>query len=303
MPRSAARRLRDWWKGGDSATSKRPRRTGLAKEEVKTWAGRGASEPDWRALSQWTPGRLTAAEIFWGKGRIRPESPAFAKLLVAPFELDRVTSACDLNCGPYGVSPEIAALLPLSPAAYSRHEELVALSRHFALGEGRPATQRLHVPAVPSIEPPAVSALLAFDLVQAYVDKALILEALRAGLTPGGQFVFTDFASNASDPSQNALTEWRQVEPELFFDAPSEHWRMCREQGLEVEDMTDITEAYADLILSFMPSIKEQLYSVKRESRAVQQLRYEFELYARRLQAFESGAARLLRFYGQAIEI
>lgn len=300
-------RLQAWWDGSDVVLEEadpesediQPKEESESDEDSDNYAVLDATN--------WSPQRAEAAEMVWGTGFVGPSGAQEILDMVKPMGLDPSKSILDLSAG-LGESSRLVAQtfgtwvtgMEASPtlAAQGNQKSVMA-------GLSKKAPVKQYDPETLDLDGGTFDCIFAREAFFTVKAKAQLIETLVGALKTHGELAFTDLLLRESDLKSDAIKKWKKgesVEPHPW--SVDEMLEALRSHHLDVRVNEDITESYRALVVKGL----EQLISTNRRRKRVDEqlgetLMAEAELWARRIEAFDSGDLRVYRFLARKLEL
>lgn len=300
-------RLQAWWDGSDVVLEEadpesediQPKEESESDEDSDNYAVLDATN--------WSPQRAEAAEMVWGTGFVGPSGAQEILDMVKPMGLDPSKSILDLSAG-LGESSRLVAQtfgtwvtgMEASPtlAAQGNQKSVMA-------GLSKKAPVKQYDPETLDLDGGTFDCIFAREAFFTVKAKAQLIETLVAGLKTHGELAFTDLLLRESDLKSDAIKKWKKGEPVTPYPwSIDEVLEALRSHHLDVRVNEDITDSYRALVVKGL----EQLISTNRRRKRVDEqlgetLMAEAELWARRIEAFDSGDLRVYRFLARKLEL
>lgn len=300
-------RLQAWWDGSDVVLEEadpesediQPKEESESDEDSDNYAVLDATN--------WSPQRAEAAEMVWGTGFVGPSGAQEILDMVKPMGLDPSKSILDLSAG-LGESSRLVAQtfgtwvtgMEASPtlAAQGNQKSVMA-------GLSKKAPVKQYDPETLDLDGNTFDCIFAREAFFTVKAKAQLIETLVGALKTHGELAFTDLLLRESDLKSDAIKKWKKgesVEPHPW--SIDEALEALRSHHLDVRVNEDITESYRALVVKGL----ERLISTNRRRKRVDEqlgetLMAEAELWARRIEAFDSGDLRVYRFLARKLEL
>lgn len=300
-------RLQAWWDGYDVVLEE----ADPEPEDTRPKADpEPEKDPDTYAVldeTNWSPQRAEAAEMVWGTGFVGPSGAKEILEMVKPMGLDPSMSILDLSAG-LGESSRLVAQtfgtwvtgMEASPTLAAQGNEKSVMA-----GLSKKAPVKQYDPETLDLDGGTFDCIFAREAFFTVKAKAQLIETLVGGLKTHGELAFTDILLRESDLKSAAIEKWRKgepVEPHLW--SVDEMLEALRGHHLDVRVNEDITESYRALVVK---GLEDLIASHRRRKRVEEQmgeaLIAEAELWARRIEAFDSGDLRVYRFLARKPEL
>lgn len=300
-------RLRAWWDGYRLVIPERE--AAAERSDAPTSAlARGAAEQasekvlrDPRIPKSWTPTRIEAAQMIWGKGFVTPGGESYVTEFVTPLGLVPAITLLDLNAGVGGTIRTAHVAFGAWAEGYDIAPELANVGTHLSkmAGLSSKAPVRHYDPAGDDFPKGPYDCVIAREFFYTIPDKVGLLSRIERALKKRGQFLFTDFVWREKGLSSPSIAAWQSTEA-----TPSTPWTKAEYAAqferlqLECRIIGDVTDQYRKLIhdgwQNLMPNLEVADATPVDVMRAVLD---EVGLWARRSMALKGGDIQLLRFH------
>lgn len=304
-------RLKAWWLGEDTVDV-------FARLPVKDAAGRAKNKAERRRVrpkvdlslaldtsKHWTPSRITAAQMVWGKGFAAAGNEAYITNLVNVAGLNPDMSILDLSAGLGGAARALSERFGgLWITALESSPDLADVG----MEQSKMAGMTKKVP-VEKFDPATPVLAKKFDFIFAresfyqFEKKEVLLLAIAKALKPQGQCLLTDLVIREEGLSSEALEAWKNSEPE-----PVHPWTVAKYRAffdklsLPISlSPLDLTEEYCSLVVNGWWNAQNMLIRAKAsgdyEDDVLAALSDEVGRWAARTAALQSGDLCVYRFY------
>jgi cyclopropane fatty-acyl-phospholipid synthase-like methyltransferase len=300
-------RLHAWWEGYDvvlEAEDPEP------EETEPEPAPEPEREPDTYAVldeTNWSPQRAEAAEMVWGSGFVGPSGAKEILEMVKPMGLDPSKSILDLSAG-LGESSRLVAQtfgtwvtgMEASPTLASQANEKSVMA-----GLSKKAPVKQYDPETLDLDGDSFDCIFAREAFFTVKAKAQLIETLVKALKTHGELAFTDLLLRAPELKSETLQRWRKGEPVMPYPwSVDEVVEALHGHHLDVRVNEDITETYRARVVK---ALEDLIASTRRRKGVKAQLGEtliaEAEMWARRVEAFDSGDLRVYRFLARKPEL
>ena len=306
-------RLKAWWDGANAAdVFARKYPDGLEKDEEDDESADKPpplheppkdknSGPD----KLWTPARIEAAQIVWGKGFVAAGDENYLLNLVNVANLKPDMSILDLSGGLGGPARLLSERFGLWISAFDTSPELAEIG----LEQSKMAGMTKKVPvdyydlAKPEWAEKKYDFIFARETFFQIPKKEGMILAMAKSLKPEGQCLITDLVLREKDLKSKVVDEWIAAELE-----PVHLWTVARYREI-FEKLSlptslspqDMTQDYCALILNAWQNAKAKIAKAKKsgkvDTETLELLGKEAERWAKRTAALESGDLQVYRFY------
>ncbi len=308
-------RLKAWWLGEETADLFARGPSGDLEEDFDDEAGAdGLASPPKKASgtpkmvdtgTYWSPARITAAQMVWGKGFARPGDEAYLMSLVNVAGLKPDMSILDLSGGLGGAA---RALSERFGGLWINGFEMSPELAKIGMEQAKMAGMTKKVP-LESFDPAKPHWKKKFDFAFAretfyQVEKKEIpLLAIAKSLKPTGQCLLTDLVIREEGLSSPALDAWKASEPNPVYPWTVDKYREFFEKLTLPMSLSplDLTEGYCNLIVSGWWNAQNAILRAKKsgdyDEEVLATLGDEAERWAARTVALQSGDLCVYRFY------
>jgi SAM-dependent methyltransferase len=246
---------------------------------------------------------VTARQWLWGSGFVTPGGWREVLDLVAPLQLAPGMSLLDVAAGIGGAARALAEEFRIEALGLERDLDLARLG--MILSEEHRLARRAPVgvydPESFDLPPARHDCVLAREATYLVREKERFWRVVMQGLRAGGALVATELVRGAEGGGGDALERWASaaVRPPLLWS--QERYEDClKSLGFEIRAIADITPDYRALVLAGWTRLMQRPELHRLPRRAFGPLIDEAERSLRLVQAFDSGALRLIRLHAVA---
>ena len=298
-------RLQAWWEGDEAPApilvpAPEPAAGGAAPAAE-------AAEADEKGPSDftgWTPRRLAAAQRVFGPGCVLPGGTAASLELLRPLELKPDMRLLDFGARAGGLVRLAAQEFGCRATGFEDDPVLVAaadeLARQAKLGAAANVVRAtLRENALGSR---GLDALVSREALHQLPDKDDVYACCFDLLKPGGQLLFTDFVSR-HDGVNPAVEVWAAHERmHAYLETPERCRDLLERHRFEIVAFDDASQDYCRRVAAAMPAFAAELARADLDRRDREWLKFEVELYARRIEFLRSGDIGLSRVHARRLD-
>ncbi len=225
----------------------------------------------------------------WGEGFTSPGGGFHILDLVKPLDLQADRNLLHFGAGLGGPARLLAETFNVHATGWEPHREL-AVATHGEI--------RAYDPKVMADEADVFDYIFAKEVFFKLADKDSLLEILAGKLAERGQMLFTDYVLAEDGRNDPAVQAWLGAEPVPRFPISlDEHLAMLERHALSVRSSEDMTSTHSQMVLRGWEYFLESLLEEKPDSTQLASLQAELEVWARRMQAMESGKLKVYRVH------
>lgn len=246
---------------------------------------------------------VTARQWLWGEGFVVPGGYEHVLALAAPLRLGPGMSLLDVSAGIGGAVRALAQDFRVDAVGLERDLELAQIG--MALSAERRVARRAPVgvydPESFDLPGARYDGVLAREASYALREKERFWRVVMQGLRPEGALVATEFVRAPGAGDRGALERWAPLPEHKPLLWTLERYEDCfKSLGFELREIADTTEAYRALVLAGWTRLMQrpELHRIPRA--AFGPIIDEAERSMRTVQAFDSGALRLVRLHAVA---
>lgn len=298
-------RLEAWWKGYEFVPEVDDEPENLEFEEE-------FDETDLQQYMEldefkWSEQRADAVESVWGEGLVGPSGGEQILDMVKPMGLDPSKSVLDLSAGLGGGMRLVSQTFGAWVTGLEQSPNLAKLGQKKSIIAGMSKRASVEACDLENLElsDGTYDCIYARELFFTVKRKADLFQALFDALKVDGELAFTDFVLAEPDSETEAIRKWiagEPVEPHPW--SIEEAMEAMGELRLDVRVNEDITEDYRALVVKGLEDLIH-----RRKSRGPFEAKFapamleEAELWARRVDAIDSGDVRVYRFLARRPEM
>lgn len=256
---------------------------------------------------QWSEQRAEAAELVWGDGFIGPSGGEQILNMVKPMGLDPSMSVLDLSAGLGGGARLVAQTFGVWVTGLESSANLTELGKRQSKRAGMSKKAPIEECDLENLDLTGRSydCIYAREIFFTVRHKVDLLQSLFDALKTDAELAFTDFVLRQPDKKSEAIKSWIEGEPVKPHPwSIEEMMEALRDLHLDVRVNEDITEAYRALVVK---GLEELIDRRKRRGRVrakfAPAMLEEAELWARRVEAFDSGDLKVYRFLARKLEM
>jgi SAM-dependent methyltransferase len=246
---------------------------------------------------------VTARQWLWGSGFVTPGGRGEVLDLAAPLRLAPGMALLDVAAGIGGAVRALAEAFRIEAVGLERDLDLARLG--MALSEEHRLARRAPVGVYDpdSFDLPLArhDCVLAREATHLVREKERFWRVVMQGLRPGGALVATEFVKGAEGADPGALERWAPVagRPPLLW-SQERHEDCLKSLGFELRAVADATPDYRALVMAGWTRLMQRPELHRLPRHAFGPIIDEAERSMRLVQAFDSGALRLIRLYAVA---
>ena len=285
-------RLKAWWEGTDLPIPAAPSPVAVAgpTHEVRYEADR----------QRWETARLRLVQDVWGEGFSSPGADDHIMSMIKFFALDPSMSVMDLGAGLGGATRTMCDGFGVWVNGYEADKDLAesAMALSVKAGLGKRASVALFDPE--HFNPKAKSADCVFSKEYLYTvkDKKDFLKVIETAMKSRGQLLFTDYVLAKPHLRSKDLDNWIQNEPNGAHPWSVEDYRQAlSELHLDIRVIQDTTDTFHKLVTNSWAAFVRHVQNGSFDPEMGPALVDEVELWARRMQAIESGDLKVCRMH------
>lgn len=300
------KRFHAWWDGAHTKNTAGAQAAGSdagGDARRRDAALRGPNEQEFarRSSAVWTDPQHQIKECIWGHGFVGPGGADYVSTLIKPLGLDSSMSVVEFGASLGGSSRRIHADTGAWVTGYERSPLLVeaATEQSAKAGMSRQVKILSYEPTDISLRAESTAAIFSKEALFRIENKAAVLKSAHAALRTQGHLLFTDYMLQRPEPDSPAVDEWMHSEPQ-----PAHAWSVdeastcLNELGFEVRVNEDTSIEFKSRVMLGITRFMRNFDSGRRLGHGWRAaLLNEVELWARRLNALESGNAGVYRVY------
>ncbi len=243
--------------------------------------------------------RRELLQKLWGEGFLEPGGSDYTIQLIKPAAPTPDQSILDLAPGLCGGAKAVAEEYGVWVDAMEPDPDLFAAAEVFCEQKGvKKVTLSEYDPAKLTLPKKRYNSIYARERFYMFEDKKCILEAVRHGLKPGGQFLFTDLVLANREGETDAVSQWRETLPSRpFFWTMKEYKDALQQMKFDVRVFADETDSICANILRGWSDLAEGLADGTMGRAFVAVLMTEAERWLYQAKAMEQGQLRFLRVH------
>lgn len=291
-----------WWEGVEPEAL--VRRSEQDESEDPARQGQVVLDADQAAAAegkQYGPTRLAMVQRLWGEECHMPGGAIRSLELVKPMALNASKSACDLSAGLGGGTRMIHGELKVWIDAFEPDPELAEMGQDYSTRHGmaRKVPIRTYDAAALDFAGKKFDGFLMREVLFRFPAIRAALDHIHAALKPGGHIVLTDFAL-ATDAKRDdpAAKRWLEKDPQAGTPFSLKQYKQAMENlGFDVRIFEDETEQYRKMVLAGWSGFIAGIDKSELTRGFVDSMLLEAEIWLSRMNAFDSGALKLLRIH------
>ncbi len=244
--------------------------------------------------------RLALLQKLWGDGCLEPGGAAYTLYLIKPLAPTPDKSVLDLAAGLCGGAKCVSEKYGLWVDAMEPDPDLLAAAEAFCEHRGLSKKIKLsgYDPVTLKLPKKKLDSIFARERFYLFPDKPPVLRAIRDGLKPGGQLVFTDLVLADRRAKNEAVEKWREAVPaKTYLWTMKEYEETLAELRLDVRVFADNTDTWRSHIMRGWSKLVDGLGDDMPSRAFVDVLMTEAELWHDQVQALDSGQLRFLRVH------
>lgn len=285
-------RFKAWWDGYEL-------------EPESSAGGSGGGKPDAasivpEAFVRHSPAHLELMQAVWGAGHTTPGGDAGVLQLVKPFGLNPAMSVLEIGAGLGGSDRVISETFGVWVTGMEQDHALVSAGNELSkiAGKSRKVELQNADLALVEIKEKGFDCIFSKERFFTVEDKARLIQQIDNALRDQGQLLFTDYVASKPFDQDHGLDAWAGGEPEAVFpwtlDQYLDTLRGCE---VDIRISEDITEQYRRTVTQGWAEFMTAQRGKPNDPRLSTAMVAEVELWTRRVQALESGALQVYRFY------
>ena len=282
-------RFMAWWNGHERAVRARKARV-VPTHEVR-YEGPNLA---------WETERLKVVQELWGEGFADPGGAEYILTMVKFFGLDPSKSVLDLGAGLGGASRLMSEKFGVWVSGLEASEELAEAGMALSVkaGMGKKAAISHFDPEEFEQKPKSIDCVFSKEFFFTIPDKTAFLHTVESIMKSRGQLLFTDYVVAASAERSDAFDKWsefEQIKPHVW--SVQDYKEALQTLHLDIRVAEDITDQYHATVTQAWASYIKELQSRGVVPENAEVLVDEVELWARRVQAIESGNLQVYRIH------
>lgn len=298
------KRFHAWWDGVQIDDAAGTRAAGVNTGNCRSAQGlRGPNEQEFarRSSSVWTDPQYQIKECMWGTGFVGPGGADYVSTLIKPLGLDSSMSVVEFGASLGGSSRQIHQDTGAWVTGYERSPLLVEAAAEQSAKAGMTRQVKIvkYEPANISLRPESAAAVFSKEALFRIENKAALLKTAHAALRTQGHLLFTDYMLGQPEPDSAAVEDWLHNEPsDAHAWSLEEAYTCLNELGFEVRVSEDTSIEFKSRVLKAIAKFMRNFDGGRQFGAGWRvALLNEVELWARRLNAMESGNAGVYRIY------
>ncbi len=249
---------------------------------------------------EWETDRLRIVQELWGEGFSDPGGAEYILNMIKFFGLDPSMSVLDIGAGLGGASRAMSEKFGVWVTGLEASGELAEAGMALSVkaGMGKKAAIIRFDPDKFEHKVKSIDCVFSKEFFYTIANKTAFLKTVESVMKSRGQLLFTDYVLAPSAARTAAFEKWQELEPDKpHIWSVQDYKEALKTLHLDIRVSEDITDQFhAKVTQSWAQYIKElQSRGVPPENPAV--LVDEVELWARRVQAIESGDLQVVRIH------
>ncbi len=249
---------------------------------------------------RWETTRLRLVQEVWGEGFSSPGGAEYVMNMVKFFGLDPAMSVLDLGAGLGGATRTMCENFGVWVNGFEVDPGLAeaanALS-HMA-GMGKRASVSTFDPETFTLKAKSADCVFSKEFLFTVKDKKEFLGNIEAIMKARGQLLFTDYILAEPHLRSANLDGWIDFEPNGAHPWAEEDYRqVLGELHLDIRVMEDTTDSFQKMVTSSWAAFVQRAQTGGLSPEMYPALGNEVELWARRMQAIESGDLKVCRMH------
>ncbi len=283
-------RFKAWWNGHE-----------LTAAEIRKFAVPATHEVRYEGPNlEWETARLRLVQELWGEGFCDPGGMEHILNMIKFFGLDPSMSVLDLGAGLGGASRTMSEKFGVWVSGLEASKDLAEAGMALSVmaGMGKKAAISHFDPETFEHKAKSIDCIFSKEFLYTIADKPAFLKTVENVMKPRGQLLFTDYVLASSADRSVAYEKWLELEPvQPHVWSVQDYKEALTTLHLDIRVAEDITNQFhATVTQAWARYIKElQTRGSVPEDAAV--LVEEVELWARRVQAIESGNLQIFRIH------
>ena len=284
-----------WWNGVEPDALVR-------SSDVDRTASPGAIQidPEAALAAEAQAVRQSLLQELWGEGALEPGGTDYTVQLVKPAAPIPEHNILDLAPGLCGGAKAVSEEYGVWVDAMEPDPDLLDAAKEFCRRKAMLKKIRLSGcnPDALAIPKKRYDSIYSRERFYLFEDKQALLAAIRDGLKPGGQLLFTDLVLADRKRESEAVAQWRDVLPARpFFWTLQEYQEALRALKFDIRVFEDETDSLCGNILRGWSDFAAGLEDRALGRTFVDVLMTEAERWLYQVKAMESGQVRFLRVH------
>ncbi len=296
---SLRERFRAWWEGDEILEpSKEPALAADAESALELELEH--AERDKTPRQYWEPSRVSLVQDLWGQGFSSPGGRNHLLTMVNIFGLDPAMTVLDLGTGLGAAARFMCEKFGVWVTGFEADatlaEAAMALSVKAGMGEKVPIN--VFDPKAFEHKAKSVDCVFSKEFLFTVANKPKFLKAVENLLKLKGQFLFTDYMLARPHLKSPVLEEWMLHEPLKPHPWALEDYQdALTTLRLDVRVTEDVTENFRAMVIKGWADYTQSTRRGSIGEEAAPALVDEVELWARRIQAIDSGDLKVCRIH------
>jgi cyclopropane fatty-acyl-phospholipid synthase-like methyltransferase len=282
-------RFMAWWEGYEPPQSAPPKIV-RPTHEVRY------ETPEQR----WETTRLRLVQDIWGEGFSSPGGAEHVISMAKFFALNPAMSVLDLGAGLGGATRTICETFGVWVNGFEADSNLAEAANaisHMA-GMGKKASVAAFDPETFTGKAKSADCVFSKEFLYTIKDKKEFLKTIESMMKSRGQLLFTDYVVAEAALRTANIENWMDIEPNGAHPwAESDYRETLAELHLDIRVVEDTTDAFQKMVTSSWAAFTRTAQTSGLSPEMFPALADEVELWARRMQAIESGDLKVCRMH------
>jgi cyclopropane fatty-acyl-phospholipid synthase-like methyltransferase len=282
-------RFMAWWEGYEPPSTSQPRAP-KPTHEVRY-------EVD---QQEWETTRLRLVQDVWGDGFNTPGGAEHVLNMVKFFGLDPAMSVIDIGAGLGGATRTMCESFGVWVNGFEADKGLAeaAMALSVKAGMAKKASVAAFDPETFTLKAKSADCIFSKECLYTIQDKKAFLSAIEAAMKSRGQLLFTDYMLAEPHLRSAILDTWIDQEPNGAHPWAIEDYKQAlAELHLDIRVSQDTTGEFQKMVTNCWAAFVSRVRQTGILPEVHMALTDEVELWARRMQAIESGGLKVFRVH------
>lgn len=284
-------RFKAWWEGYEPAQAPVPRPE----------APKPIHDIRYKAEKQrWESTRLSLVQDVWGEGFSSPGGAEYIMNMVKFFGLDPAMSVIDLGAGLGGATRTMCENFGVWVNGFEADPDLAeaASGLSHVAGLAKRASVSAFDPETFTRKAKSADCVFSKEFLYTVKDKKTFLTTIEMVMKSRGQLLFTDYVVAEPHLRSANIDNWIEFEPNGANPwAEADYRQVLADLHLDIRVVQDTTDAFHKMVTGSWAAFVRKAQAEGLSPEMYPALGDEVELWARRMQAIESGDLKVIRVH------